>query len=76
MMGYVVDLTLILQAVFLVSLQDYCKVTPHLVNEVIYEFHLSDKKNRIHSAIQAFQPSLTKVDVVDKIESLIKENEV
>ena len=77
-MGYVVDLTLVLQAVFQVSLQDRSdgKVTADRVNEIIYEFHFSDKKKRIHNAIRAFQPSFMKGDVVEKIESLIKDNEV
>ena len=77
-MGYVVDLTLVLQAVFQVSLQDRSegKVTADRVNEIIYEFHFSEKKKRIHNAIRAFQPTFMKGDVVDKIESLIKENEV
>ena len=78
LMGYVVDLTLVLQAVFQVSLQDRTegKVTADSVNEIIYEFHFSEKKKRIHNAIRAFQPSFTKGDVVEKIESLIKDNEV
>jgi len=77
-MGYVVYLTLILQDVFLVSLQDYCegKVPLDRVKEVIYEFYFSEKKKRIHNAIRDFQFSFTKGDVVDKIESLLKENEV
>ncbi|KAF8351830.1 hypothetical protein F5887DRAFT_3940, partial [Amanita rubescens] len=76
LMGYVVYLTLILQAVFLVSLQDHSegKVSLDRVKEVIYEFYFSEKKKRIHNAIRDFQPSFTKGDVVDKIESLLKEN--
>ena len=78
LMGYVVDLTLILQAAFLVSLQDHSegKVTVDRVNEIIYEFYFSEKKKRVHNAIWDFQPSFSKGDVVDKIESLLKENEV
>ena len=78
-MGYVVYLTLILQAVFLVSLQDHSegKVSLDRVKEVIYEFYFSEKKKRIHNAIRDFQPSFTKKsDVVDKIESLLMENQV
>jgi hypothetical protein len=80
-MGYVVDLTLILQAVFQVSLQDRLegKVTQDRVNEIIYEFHCSDKKKRIHEAIRSFvvaQHPFAKDSVVNKIESLIKDNEV
>ena len=76
-MGYVVDLTLILQAVFLVSLQDDSEgnVSLDRANEVVYTFYFSEKKKRIHNAIRDFQPSFTKGDVVDKIESLIKGNE-
>ncbi len=80
-MGYVVDLTLILQAAFRVSLQDRLegKVTQDRVNEIIYEFHCSDKKKRIHDAIRSFvvaQHPFAKDSVVNKIESLIKDNEV
>jgi hypothetical protein len=80
-MGYVVDLTLILQAVFQVSLQDQFeeKVTEYRVDEIIYEFHCSDKKKRIHDAIRTFvgtQHPFEKESVVERIESLIKDNEV
>jgi len=46
LMGYVVYLTLILQAVFIVSLQDHSegKVSLDRVKEVIYEFYFSEKK--------------------------------
>ena len=75
-MAYLVDLTIILQAVFQVSLQnDEGRVTQEHVNEVIYEFYFSEKKNRIHSTIRLFEPSFT-MDDVDKIEWLIKNNEV
>ena len=74
-MGYVVDLTLILQAVFLVSLEN--EITSDRVNDIIYEFHSSKKKRRIHEAIWAFDRCLSlKDNVADKIESLIKDNEV
>ncbi|KAF8334405.1 hypothetical protein F5887DRAFT_1285910 [Amanita rubescens] len=78
LMGYVVDLTLILQAVFLVSLQDHSegKVLLDRVKEVIYKFYFSEKKKRIHNAIRDFQPLFTKGDVVDKIEFLLKDNEM
>ena len=76
-MGYVVDLTIILQAVFLVALQHAeGRVTQERVNEIIYEFYFSEKKKLIHNTIRSFQPSFTKSDVVEKIESLIKSNEV
>ena len=74
LMGYVVDLMLILQAVFLVSLEDHSegKVSLDHVKEIIYEFYFSDKKKRIHNAIRDFRPSFAKGEVVDKIESLLK----
>ena len=76
-MGYVVDLTIILQAVFQVSLQHTeGKVPQERVNEIIYEFYLSEKKKRIHNMIRSLQPSFAKSDVVEKIESLIKNDEV
>ena len=80
-MGYAVDLTLILQAVFQVSLEDghEKKVTRDRVNEIIYEFHSSEKKRCIHEAIWAFagHRSLSPKDnIADKIESLIDVNEV
>ena len=80
-MGYVVDLTLILQAIFHVSLQDELegKVTEDRIDEIIYEFHCSDKKKRIHDKIRLFvetQNPFAKESVVEKIESLIHDNEV
>ena len=76
-MGYVVDLTIILQAMFYVSLQNAeGKVTQERVSEIIYEFYFSDKKKHIHNTIRSFQPSFAKSEVVEKIESLIKNNEV
>ena len=74
-MGYVVDLTLILQAVF-VSLENGHEITSDRVNDIIYGFHSSEKKRRIHKDIWAFDRSLLKDNVADKIESLIKDNEV
>ena len=76
-MGYVVDLTLILQAVFQVSLENGHEITSDRVNDIIYEFHSSAKKRRIHEEIWVFDRCLSlKDNVADKIESLIKENEV
>ena len=80
-MGYVVDLTLILQAIFQVSLQDPLegKVAEDRIDEIIYEFHCSDKKKRIHDTIRSFvgiQHPFAKESVVEKIELLIKDNEV
>ena len=76
-MGYVVDLTLILQAVFQVSLQDRSEgeVTKDCVTEIIYEFHLSQKKKGIHDAIVGAQHLVAKDSMVDQIKLLIKENE-
>ncbi|KAF8685409.1 hypothetical protein AX14_003999, partial [Amanita brunnescens Koide BX004] len=78
LMGYVVDLTLILQAVFQVSLQDRTegKVTLDRVTEIIYEFHLSEKKKRIHDAIVGAQHLVARDSMVEQIKSLIKENEM
>ena len=78
-MGYVVDLTLILSAMFQVSLQDYYEgtVTVHHVDEILYEFHSSEKKKNIHHAIRTFaQHSRAKDDVVEKIQLLLEENKV
>jgi len=80
-MGYVVDLTLILQAVFRVSIAEGLEKNEiqERLNEIIYEFHLSERKKSIHDAIWSFvrvQHPFAKDNVVDKIESLIKENEV
>ncbi len=78
-MGYVVDLTLILQAMFQVSLQDQYegRVTVDHVNEILYEFHSSEKKKIIHHAIRTFaQHSFAKDNVAEKIQLLLKENQV
>ena len=81
LMGYVVDLTLILQAVFRVSIAERLEKSAiqERLNEIIYEFQLSERKKLIHDAIWSFvrmQHPFAKDNVVDKIESLIKENEV
>ena len=78
-MGYVVDLTLILQAMFKVSLQDQYegRVTVDHVDEILYEFHCSEKKRIIHQEIRAFaQGSFAKDKVVEKIQSLLEANQV
>jgi len=77
-MAYVVDLTLIQQVVFQVSLQDRTegKVTQERVTEIIYEFHLSEKKKRIHDTIVGLQHVVAKDSMVEQIMSLIKGNEV
>ena len=79
-MGYVVDLTLILGAVFRVSLEERLgkEALRERLDEIICEFHLSEKKKAIHTAIWEFvgpQRPFAKA-MVDKIESLIKGNEV
>lgn len=81
LMGYVVDLTLILQALFQISLEDHFegKVTSERVIDIIYEFDTSEKKRRIHAAIRSFVGAhypFAKNNVIDKIESLLDENEV
>ena len=78
-MGYVVDLTLILQAMFQVSLQDQYegRVTVDHVDEILYEFHCSEKKRIIHHAIRMVtQHSRPKDKVMEKIQLLLKEHEV
>ena len=80
-MGYIVDLTLILQAVFRLShlLRNESERIPDCVHGIIHDFHSSQKKLRIHGAIWTFvgnQEGLAKDTVIDKITSLIKENEV
>jgi hypothetical protein len=74
-----VDLTLIQQAVFQVSLQDQTegKVTQERITEIIYEFYLSEKKKRIHDTIIGFQHVVPRDSMVEQITSLIiKGNEV
>jgi hypothetical protein len=77
-MGYVVDLTLILQAMFQVSLQDQYEgtVTVQHVDEILYEFHSSEKKKKIHHAIRTFAQHSAKDNVVETIQLLLKENQV
>lgn len=80
-MGYLVNLILILQAVFQLSLEDRGRgaVTPDGVIEIIYEFVCSGRGESINNAIAAFvgdrQPPASD-SMMDKIESLIKENKV
>ena len=77
-MGYIVDITLILHAISQVSYQNRIegKVTEDRVSEIIYEFHLSEKKKRIHDAIIGLQHVVAKDSMVEQIASLIKGNEV
>ena len=72
------DLTLIQQAVFQVSLQDRTdgEITQERVVEIIYEFHLSEKKKRIHDTIIGLQHVVAKDSMVEQIASLIKGNKV
>jgi hypothetical protein len=80
-MGYVADLTLILQAVFRVSLEDRFegRITTDRINDIIYEFVCSGKKDSIHTAITSFvgdQHLPPKGEMANKIRLLIEENEV
>ena len=78
-MGYVVDLTLILQAMFQVSLQGQYEGTVSVddVNEILYEFRSSEKKRIIHHAIRSFvQHSFARDYVVEMIQLLLKEIQV
>ena len=81
LMGYVVDLTLILQAIFQVSLQDRSdgKVAQDNIDEIIYEFHCSEKKKNIHDAIRKSIETgyiFARENVVNEIASLIEKYEV
>jgi hypothetical protein len=82
LMGYIVDLTLILQAVVRLCSPSrvwFTENTQDRVNEIIYMFYYSEKRNRIHKAIRdfvSFQRPLAKRRVLDKITSLIRENQV
>ena len=78
-MGYVVDLILILQAMFQVSLQDQYEgsVTVDHVDGILYVFHGSEKKRIIHHEIRTFvRHSFAKDDVAEKIQWLLEENQV
>ena len=80
-MGYVVDLILILQVIFHVSLRDHFKGKAALdsIDEIIYEFHYSEKKKHIHDEIRKFTETrylFAKSDVANEIALLIEKNEV
>lgn len=81
-MGYVVDLTLILQVVAQLCSPSrvwFTEETQNRVNEIIYMFYYSKKRNRIHKAIRdfvSFQRPFSKRRVLEKIASLISENQV
>jgi|SRR6266550_2902710 len=81
LMRYVVDLTIILQTVFQLSLRDrsegHMTLGEH-VNLILYEF-LLEKKTSIHSSIREFvetRRQFAQNSVVDKMNALVKENEV
>ncbi|KAF8711487.1 hypothetical protein AX14_013264 [Amanita brunnescens Koide BX004] len=81
LMGYIVDLTLILQAIFQVSLQDRYdgRVAQDNIDEIIYEFHCSEKKKNIHDAIRKSIETryiFARENVVNEIASLIQKYEV
>jgi hypothetical protein len=64
---------------FQVSLQDQFegRVTVDHVDDVLYEFHSSEKKRTIHRAIRMIdQHSFERDNVVEKIRLLVKENQV
>lgn len=74
-MGYVVDLTLIMKAVFQESLkQQDSKVTQDRVNDIVGEFNKWGKKTEIHSVITSFSSTanlFAKDAVVGEVEHLI-----
>ena len=76
-MGYVVDLTLILQAIFQFSLRDHFEGKVDSIDEIVYAFYYSEKKKNIHDAIQqSIETRFSKSNVVNEIASLIEKNEV
>ena len=74
-MGYVVDLTLIMKAVFQESLNEKdSKVTQERVNDIVDKFNKWGKKTEVHRVIASFSSNanvFAKDAVVDKIEHLI-----
>lgn len=77
-MGYVVDLTLIMQAVFQASLEHQEGiVAQQRVEQIADRFNKSEKKNSIHTEIKSFashQNPFAKNTAVHKIEALIEQN--
>jgi hypothetical protein len=75
LMGYVVDLTLIMKAVFQESLkQQDSKVTQERVNIIVDEFNKWEKKTEVHRGITSFSSTANlfgKDAVVNKIEHFI-----
>jgi len=63
---------------FQVSLQDEeSKVTADHVDEIIYEFHCSEKKKKIHQAIRVFaQHTFAKDNALEKVQLLLHEYQV
>ncbi|KAF8720436.1 hypothetical protein AX14_010969 [Amanita brunnescens Koide BX004] len=78
LMGYVVDLTLIMKDVFQESLKHKDgKVTKERVEEIIDVFDKSQKKISVHTEIQAFSLTMNlfaKDAAVDQIEALINDS--
>lgn len=77
-MAYVVDLILILQAAFQISLQDWLegKVAKENINEIVYVFHCSEMKKAIHDEVRALVKAQCLANMVDEVELLVKKNEV
>ncbi|KAF8351810.1 kinase-like domain-containing protein [Amanita rubescens] len=78
-MRYLVDLILILQAVFQIFLRFKGKVTPDSVNEIVYEFVCSERMEMVHNTITAIvrdQPSPASNTMMSKVNALLKENEI
>lgn len=77
-MGYVVDLTLIMQAVFQASLEHQEGIVEQQrVEQIADRFNKSEKKNSIHMEIKSFashQNPFAKDTAVLKIEALITQN--
>ena len=75
MMGYVVDLTIIMQAIFRISLADKeGAVDQERVTEIVNKFDESDTKKEIHEAVRAFVEDknlLAREGAVGKLEELI-----
>jgi len=78
MMGYVVDLTIIMQAIFRVTLADKeGAVLQERVTEIVDKFHESETKKDIHDSIRAFVEDrnlLAREGAVGKLEELISKH--
>jgi hypothetical protein len=77
-MGYVVDLTLIMRAVFQASRKNEDGIVQReRVEEIIDEYDKSGTKRDIHDSIRGFvqdQFPFPKLSVVEKIESLVNQD--